>query len=92
MTFMQFSVSHTPDVMGNEIVLSVLREGTELISRVVTNLDGFTLGDDALDPASVSYGRTFANAGHFPKNHKLIITATTTNGDQQSHTEQWNDS
>jgi hypothetical protein len=90
---MKFSTTHQRAITGNDIVVGIEGERSELISRVTTSLDGFELGTDDLDPPSTSYEREFPRAGDAGPNmeHKLTITVTDPDGKTKAGFREWLD-
>jgi len=90
---MKFSIQHNRAIAGNDITVGVEAEGTEVIAHVTTNLDGFDIGDDEVDPASVSYERQFLQAGDASplSPHKLVITVTDSQGIRKAADRRWQD-
>src|SRR5579863_6638870 len=60
---MKFTIQRNRAIAGNDITVGIEAEGNEVISHVTTNLDGFDIGDDEVDPPSVSFEREFLQAG-----------------------------
>ena len=58
---MKFTIQRNRAIAGNDITVGIEAEGNEVISHVTTNLDGFDIGDDEVDPpaflSSVSFCR-----------------------------------
>lgn len=90
---MKFSTQRQRAITGNDIVVGVEAEGTELISRVTTTLDGFELGTDDMDPPSVSYEREFSRAGRAEPHadHELKITVADRDGNTKVAVRKWTD-
>jgi len=90
---MKFSIQHIRAIAGNDITVGVDAEGDEVISRVTTNLDGFDISDDELDPPSVSYERQFLQAGDASPHlqHALKVTVTDTQGNAKTADRRWQD-
>ena len=90
---MQFTVTHTRQTMGQQIhVVVAAAGGSELISEVVTQFDGFTIGDDALAAGSTQYDRTFdGQSAAIGATHTLLVTALDQNGTPHSSTTVWTD-
>lgn len=90
---MKFSIQHQRAVTGNDIVVGIEAEAEEQISRVTTTLDGSDLGDDALDPPSVSYERQFLRAGGASPRvqHQLTVLVTDQDGKTKSVDRRWED-
>ena len=59
----------------------------------MTTLDGDDLSGDNLDPPSVSYQRTFGQAGSASsgREHTLIVRATNDKGAEEAATSNWRD-
>jgi hypothetical protein len=89
----KFKTSHARSVSGNNIVVSIEGEHDEQMIEVLIELDGFTLSDDSLQPPSQSYEKDFSNAGDAGPlmEHKLVVTATTTDDAVHSSTTIWTD-
>jgi hypothetical protein len=90
---MKFQVSHARAVTGNNIRVKVEGESKEEIIRVKIDLDGFSLADDDIEPASESYENDFVNAGDGGPlmDHTLVVTATTSDNSSHSATTNWTD-
>jgi hypothetical protein len=90
---MQFTVTHTRQSMGQQIhVVVTAAGGSELISEVVTQFDGFTIGDDALAAGSTQYDRCFdGQSATTGASHTLVVTAVDQNGTPHSSTTVWTD-
>jgi len=90
---MKFSIQHSRAVAGNDIIVGVEAEENEVIAHVTANLDGFDIGDDEIDPASVSYERQFLHAGDASPllQHKLLVTVTDTQGNTKTADRRWQD-
>ena len=90
---MRFSIQHSRAVAGNDITVGVEADGPEVIARVTTNLDGFEIGDDEVDPPCVSYERQFLHAGEASPlmEHELVVTVTDTQGNTKSADRRWQD-
>jgi hypothetical protein len=90
---MKFSIQHNRSLAGNDITVGLEAEGNEVISHVKTTLDGFDIGDDEIDPPSVSYERQFLQAGGASPHlsHELIVTVTDSSGNTKSADRRWED-
>ena len=90
---MKFSIQRTRAIAGNDITIGVEAEGNEVIARVTTSLDGFDIGDDEIDPASVSYERQFLQVGDASPlmQHELLVTVTDTQGNTKTADRRWQD-
>jgi len=90
---MRFETSHSRVATGNNIVVKIEGESKDQIIHVEILLDGFSLTDDDVAPASQSYENDFANAGDAGPlmNHKLVVTATTSDNVSHSSTTLWTD-
>ena len=90
---MKFSIQHNRAIAGNDITVGVEAEGNEAISHITTNLDGFDIADDEVNPPSVSYGRQFLQAGDASPHlqHELIVTVTDTQGNTKTADRRWQD-
>jgi hypothetical protein len=90
---MKFSIQHQRAVVGNDLLIGIEAEGKEQISRVTTTLDGFDVGDDALDPPAVSYEHQFLQAGAASPHllHQLTVVVTDPEGKVKSADRRWED-
>jgi len=90
---MKFSIQHQRAVVGNDLVVGIEADAEERISRVTITLDGFDLGDDAIDPPSVSYERQFLQVGDASPHtqHQLTVLATDPDGKTKSADRRWQD-
>ena len=89
---MQFTVTHTRQTMGQQVQVTVTVGGDESISEVITQFDGFTIGDDSLAGSSGEYDRTFdGQSASVGATHTLVVTALDQNGTPHSSTAIWTD-
>jgi hypothetical protein len=90
---MKFSIQHHRGTVGNDVTVGAEADGTEQISRVTVTLDGFNIGDDPVDPPSVSYERQFVQVGDASphQSHHLIVTITDPEGNTKSAARRWED-
>jgi len=90
---MQFTVTHTRQTMGQQIHVAVTAAGgSELLSEVVTQFDGFTIGDDTLAAGSTQYDRRFdGQSATLGATHTLVVTALDQNQTPHSSTTIWTD-
>ena len=80
-------------VGGNDITVQVNAGAQEQISRVVVELDGFTLNDDVLGEPEESYINEFRSAGSAAPgtSHLLKVTAYDTNNAPHVASRHWED-
>ncbi len=80
----KIEISHAPDIIGHDIVVTVTAESDERIASVKTDYDGFTIGDDSLSPLNSWYKREFAQVGGVTPSvsHKVVVEATCTTGSE----------
>ncbi len=78
---------------GNDIAVEVKASGQERISRVVVDLDGFTLNDDVLEEPEESYIHEFRSAGSAAPgtSHTLRVTAYDANNNPHIASRRWED-
>jgi hypothetical protein len=90
---MKFSTQHQRAITGNDIVIGVEADDSELIARVTTTLDGFEIGADQLDPPGVSYEREFPRVGSAEPfaQHELKIAVTDPDGKIKIAVRKWAD-
>jgi len=90
---MKFSIQHNRAIAGNDILVGIEADGDEVFSHVTTNLDGFDIADDEIDPPSVSYERQFLQAGDASphQQHELIVTVTDIQGKTKTANRRWED-
>ena len=90
---MKFSIQNQRSLVGNDISVAVDVEGGKPVTRVTTSLDGFEIGDDELDPPSLSYERLFLQAGDASPHleHSLVVTVTDVDGKDFSANRRWED-
>jgi hypothetical protein len=91
---MRFTLAHERVVIGHRISVKVVAAASEVITRVVTRLDGRQLGDDKLKPAEIQYERSFEQQGGAGpgQNHVLTVSATDGEGEIRSASRRWTDS
>lgn len=89
---MQFTISHKRQTMGQQIHVSVAAGTSESISEIITQFDGFTIGDDALAAGATQYDRTFdGQSASSGTTHTLLVTALDQNQTPHSSTTIWTD-
>ena len=90
---MKFTIQRNRAITGNDITVGIEAEGNEVIAHVTTNLDGFDIGDDEVDPPSVSFERQFLQAGDASPHleHRLVVTVTDSQGNTKSAARLWQD-
>jgi len=78
---------------GNDIAVEVKAADQEQISRVVAELDGFTLNDDVLEEPEESYSNEFRSAGSAAPgtSHVLRVTAYDANNNPHVASRRWED-
>lgn len=78
--------------MGQQVHVCVAAGGGESISEVVTQFDGFTIGDDPLAAGATQYDRTFdGQSAAIGATHTLVVTALDQNRVPHSSTTIWTD-
>ena len=90
---MEFKISAGRDVMNQWLDVVVTAPAPQLIANVTTELDGFSIGDDDLNPPERSYERIWHQVGTGTPNqtHTAVVTATDQNGNEESGSETWQD-
>jgi len=90
---MKFSLKHTRAGAGTDLDVAVTGDGTQQITQLHTEYDGFVLADDDLSPPAGSFERAFSQVGDGgPGNqHKLAVTATDDKGKQERAASAWVD-
>jgi hypothetical protein len=90
---MKFTLNHSRAFTGNDISVVVESDGEESIQRVETKLDGFSLGEDALEDSSESYERVFRGAGDAGPGieHTLVVSVEQRDGKIHRSTCKWTD-
>jgi hypothetical protein len=90
---MKVSVTHARAVQGNDIDVKVDADGTETISTVGVTLDGFAIANNVLDPAGITFERSFAGAGDAGPgmDHELHVVAGDEHGKTSSAVYCWTD-
>ena len=90
---MKFTIEHQRALTGNDITVGIDAEDKGLISRVLTQLDGFDIGDDTFDSPIGSYERQFLHAGDASPllQHELIVRVTDPDGTVRSAAREWQD-
>lgn len=90
---MHFSVTHCRDLIGQDISVSVGVDGSETITSVEVNLDGFSLDEFDAPPGTDLYQKAFSQAGSAGPGdaHTLTVSAEDQNGNPHSSTTQWTD-
>jgi len=88
----QFTISHKRQTMGQQIHIAVAAGASESISEVITQFDGFTIGDDPLADGATQYDRTFdGQSAAIGATHTLVATALDQNRTPHSSTTIWTD-
>jgi hypothetical protein len=90
---MKFSLAHTRDVIGFTIGVEVQAESGESLAEVATEMDGFALGRDLLQPPETQYTRHFPQAGGFTPGigHVVRVTARNSGGQEVTASDRWTD-
>ncbi len=90
---MTFAATHTRDLVGTAITVTVGAAAKEQIAAVTVTFDGELLEDLELDMGTESYTRSFAQVGSsFPEqDHTLVVTAIDAGGQPHSATTRWSD-
>jgi hypothetical protein len=90
---MTFQIQAGRDVMNQWVAVTVTAGTGQLIANVTTALDGFSIGDDDLNPPQDSYQRTWHQVGSgVPgQTHKVVVTAVDDKGHQESASNTWQD-
>jgi len=78
---------------GNDLNVQVTGSANDQMSRVVVELDGFTLSDDVLDEPEESYQKELPGAGSAVggAEHVLRVTAYDTKGAGHTASRRWVD-
>lgn len=78
---------------GNDIAVDVKAAEQEVISRVVVELDGFTLNDDVLEEPEESYSNEFRSAGSAAPGTSHVLRVTAYDASNNSHvaSRRWED-
>lgn len=90
---MTFTIRVSRDVIGNAISIIIDAEAGRRIARVRTELDGFLLGEDDVNPAATHFERTFRQAGSAGPGmeHTLVVEAFDGDGGSDVATKIWVD-
>ena len=89
---MQFTMTHQRQTIGQQIQVSVSADGNESISEVITQFDGFTIGDDSLADGTKQYDRTFdGQSATIGATHTLVVFGLDQNRTPSSATKIWTD-
>jgi hypothetical protein len=90
---MNFQIKHQRGIVGNDLVVGIEAEAGELVARVESELDGFHLGTDDLEPPAVSYEREFPGVGDGRphREHELKVTVTDPEGKTKIAFRKWVD-
>jgi hypothetical protein len=94
MTNMNTTITYQRNPMGgNDLAVQVSAGQNEQISRVVVELDGFTLNDDVLEEPEESYQNEFRGAGSAAPgtSHLLRVTAYDTDNAPHVASRRWQD-
>ena len=90
---MDFSISHSRDIIGNKISVLIKSDRTNLISSVRLNYDSVDISSECLTNPSTHYEKQMNQVGGAGPAyyHSLIIEVTDQNGYIESATSSWQD-
>ena len=90
---MDIETKHSPDVVGQQIDITIKTDGKLYIASVTTTLDGFHLATDNPAPNTTRFDRHFRQAGGYSPGdtHKLIVEAVDSSGTLEAATSIWVD-
>ena len=90
---MNIKISAGRDVMNQWVDVAITASPPQLIAHVTTELDGFPIGDDDLNPPERSYERTWHQVGTGVPNqtHTVVAVATDQNGNEETASKTWQD-
>ena len=90
---MTFKINVSRDVVGNAISIVIDAEAGRKIARVRTELDGFLLAEDDVNPPANHFERGFRQAGSAGPGmeHTLVVEAFDTDGGSDVATKIWVD-
>ena len=91
---MTFTLSYIKDALrGNRVDVTVKALQGQELSKVVTALDGFSIGSDELKPTEAYYRRVFQRAGNFTPgdDHVVKVTVTDDKGNSKAASLRWKD-
>ncbi len=94
MEALTFTATHTRELTGSDIAVTVTAGDKESIANVEILLDGMELEELELSDGTESYSRNFAAVGGSAPgmDHTLIVTAVDGHGAAHSATTRWSDS
>jgi hypothetical protein len=85
-------MEHQRQTLGQQVCIKVVAGSGQTMTRVTTEFDGFTIGDDPVGPGTTQYERTFE--GQDASNgasHKLVVTAFDQTNNPESAIKFWTD-
>ena len=90
---MTFTATHTRELIGTDVAITVTAGDKESIATVEVTLDGMDLEELELSDGTESYARTFSGVGSGAPgmDHTLIVTAVDGHGASHSATTRWSD-
>jgi len=90
---MEFEITHDRDIIGNQIRVVVKAGEKQRILQVFVEADSSSIGSESLTPPVVMYARTWRKQGQAGpgRDHTVRVTATDSDGNQESAVEQWQD-
>lgn len=90
---MQFTIEHQRQAIGQQVSVKVVADSGQSMTRVVTEFDGFAIGDDPVAPGTVQYERCFdGQEARIGAGHKVVVTAFDQTNNLESATKLWTDS
>jgi hypothetical protein len=89
---MQFTIEHQRQAMGQQVSVRVVVGSGQSMTRVTTQFDGFTIGDDVVEPGTGQYERCFdGQDARIGAGHRVVVTAFDQNNNPESATKLWTD-
>jgi hypothetical protein len=89
---MQFTIEHQRQTMGQQVSVKVVAGTGQSMIRMTTVFDGFTVGDDVVEPGTTQYERCFdGQDARIGADHKVMVTAFDQNDSPESATKLWTD-
>jgi hypothetical protein len=89
---MQFTIEHQRQTMGQQVSIKVVAGIGQSMTRVTTEFDGFTIGDDVVEPGTTQYERCFdGQEARIGAGHKVVVTAFDQTNNLESATKLWTD-
>lgn len=89
---MQFTLDHQRQAMGQQVSVKVVAGTGQSMTRVTTQFNGFTIGDDAVEPGTTQYERCFdGQDARIGDDHKLVVTVFDQDNNPECATKLWTD-